>query len=213
MDSDFWHKRWQNNELGWHEGDVNGLLAAHFDDWASAGGQRVFLPLCGKTRDIAWLLSAGHRVAGIELSRAAVEQLFAELGIEPVISRHGDLEHFQAEGIDIFAGDLFELSAQALGPLDVVYDRAALVALPDGMRDRYSAYLMELTGRAPQFLLCFEYDQREMDGPPFSVTGDEVRRHYGEHYDVQLIASREVDGGLKGICAATEIAWSLQSPD
>ena len=78
---------------------------------------------------------------------------------------------------------------------------------------RYSAYLMELTGRAPQFLLCFEYDQREMDGPPFSVTGDEVRRHYGEHYDVQLIASREVDGGLKGICAATEIAWSLQSPD
>jgi hypothetical protein len=46
----------------------------------------VFLPLCGKTLDIQWLLSRGYGVAGSELSKIAVEQLFSELGVEPNIT-------------------------------------------------------------------------------------------------------------------------------
>jgi thiopurine S-methyltransferase len=91
-----------------------------------------------------------------------------------------------------------------------VYDRAALVALPEHMRPRYAAHLTEITNRAPQLLISYVYDQRVMDGPPFSVANEEVAQHYGHRYDVRLIASTDVPGGLKGKCAATENVWLLR---
>lgn len=209
METDFWLQRWRNNEIGFHQREVNPLLAAHFKDLRLQRGARVFVPLCGKTLDIAWLLSRGCRVAGVELSELAIEQLFAELGVRPQVSETGELKRYSATDIDIFAGDVFALSAELLGLVDATYDRAALVALPEAMRERYARHLMTITGRAPQFLLTFEYDQSQMNGPPFSVTGAEVARHYKESYDVTLATSRDVPGGLKGICAATENAWLL----
>ena len=76
----------------------------------------MFLPLCGKTLDIHWLLGRGYRIAG---SKIAIEQLFSELGVEPVINAN-----------------------------------------------------------------------------------DEVGRRYQDSYDLKLLASADVRGGLKGKCAA-----------
>jgi len=211
MDEAFWHRRWQDNDIGFHEKQANALMVKHFSALRLQAGSRVFLPLCGKTRDIAWLLSKGYRIAGAELSTTAIEQLFDELGRETRRSPLGRLTHYSASGIDIFAGDVFDLTRRVLGPVDAIYDRAALVALPEEMRDRYAAHLMAMTGTARQFLLCFEYDQSQMDGPPFSVSGEEVRRHYGASYDLTRIASAVVAGGLKGRCAATENAWLLRT--
>ena len=92
------------------------------------------------------------------------------------LSRGGGGSHrrYSADGIDIFAGDIFEITADVLGPVDAVYDRAALVALPEGMRRRYAAHLAGITAVAPQLLVTFEYDQAEMDGPPFSITEEEA---------------------------------------
>jgi len=210
MDAGFWHRRWQRDELGFHEGEANGLLVEHFDALSLTKGARAFLPLCGKTRDIAWLLSQGYRIAGAELSALAVEQLFEDLGVEPEITDLGTITRYIAPYIDIFVGDMFDLDGPMLGPVDAVYDRAALVALPEDMRGAYAAHLTTISDRAPQFLICFEYDQACMAGPPFSVPGDEVHRHYDERYDVSQAASKDVAGGLKGRCEATEIAWLLQ---
>ncbi len=211
MEAEFWHQRWRNNQIAFHEGEANALLVRHFENAFEQPGSRVFLPLCGKTRDLAWLMSRGYHVAGVELTRTAIDQLFTELGIEPERSDLGPLRHYSADGIDIFVGDIFELSASALGAVDVIYDRAALVALPDEMRKRYAAHLTRITATAPQFLICFEYDQTQMDGPPFSVPGDEIRRCYGHGYDVERMASVDVAGGLKGKCRATENLWLLRS--
>ena len=62
MDPDFWHNRWANNQIGFHEGKPNALLAKHFERLGLAPGAHVFLPLCGKTRDIAWLLDLGFKI-------------------------------------------------------------------------------------------------------------------------------------------------------
>jgi len=210
MDAGFWHQRWQDNVIGFHQGEVNALLAEHFDALSLAEGSRVFLPLCGKTRDIAWFLAQGYRVAGSELSALAVEQLFAELGVEPEKSDIGAVTRYRAPDIDIFTGDMFELDGHQLGPVDAAYDRAALVALPEDMRGTYAAHLTAITDQAPQFLICFEYDQTCMAGPPFSVPAAEVHGHYDGRYDVSQIAGKDVAGGLKGKCAATEIAWVLK---
>lgn len=210
MDAEFWHERWRENRIGFHEGKANALLAAHFEKLSLDRGSRVFLPLCGKTRDIGWLMARGVRVVGAELSATATEQLFDDLGLEPEIADVGNLKRYGAEGIDIFVGDIFDLDARALGPVDAVYDRAALVALPEETRGRYAAHLAEISGAAPQLLISFDYDQSEMDGPPFSVPEDEIRRCYGARYEMTQIASVEVVGGLKGKCAALEQAWLLR---
>jgi thiopurine S-methyltransferase len=211
MEPDFWRQRWEKRETGWHESQANQLLVSHFHELALRKGSRVFVPLCGKTVDIAWLLSRGCRVAGAELSQLAIEQLFMELGMQPDIAKVGEVEQWSANRIDVFVGDIFALSRHALGPVDAVYDRAALVALPDVVRDRYTAHLMQLTNKAPQLLICYDYDQQAMQGPPFSVNADEVHRHYDRIYDVTLLESKPVSGGLKGITPAHENLWRLRS--
>lgn len=209
MEPDFWRARWVNNQIGFHEGKPNAFLTEHFDRLTLEPGARVFVPLCGKTRDIFWLLSRGFKVAGAELSPLAVEQLFAELGIEPVITPLGALTRYSGPAIDIYQGDIFALDQETLGPVDAVYDRAALVALPEPMRRRYAPHLAEITGSAPQLLLCFTYDQSLVDGPPFSVSPEETHALYQDRYKVTRLASTPLVGGLKGKYDAMEHAWLL----
>lgn len=211
MDPSFWHQRWAKNEIGFHESKINPLLIKHFNQLSLAKGRRVLVPLCGKTLDIGWLLAHGYRVAGVELSQLAVEQLFMELGVQPEISAVGEVEQWSANHLDIFVGDIFALSRQLLGAVDAIYDRAALVALPADMRNRYVAHLMKITGKAPQLMICCEYDQSLMEGPPFSVSGEEVQRHYSGNYNMALISSADVPGGLKGKCPAKENVWLLRT--
>ncbi|MDI4656828.1 thiopurine S-methyltransferase [Xanthobacter autotrophicus] len=210
MEPDFWHARWQDKQIGFHEGKANAFLVKHFSRLPVAPGSRVFVPLCGKTRDIAWLLGQGLRVAGAELSRIAVEELFAELGVAPQVSAEGALTRFSAPGLDILQGDIFALTRDALGPVDAVWDRAALVALPKDMRARYAPHLVALTEAAPQLLVCFEYDQSLVAGPPFSVPPEETRALYGDHYIVAEIDTAPVPGGLKGQYDAIEHVWLLE---
>ena len=210
MEADFWHERWQKNQIGFHEGAPNTLLTAHFAKLGVASDGRVFVPLCGKSQDMNWLRAQGYRVVGAELSRTAVEQYFAELGLAPTVTRDGLFERFESEGVTILVGDIFELDACTLGQIDAVYDRAALVALPEPMRKLYAAYLPELTGHVRQFLVTFIYDQSLIDGPPFSVDEKWVRAHYEPLYDMHCVETRDVEGGLKGVCPAKESAWLLK---
>jgi len=210
MDAQFWHDRWAKNEIGFHKSEANPFLVKHIHELALRKGNRVFVPLCGKTLDIPWLLSNGYRVVGAELSALAIDQLFSGLGVTPTITRTGRIAHYHAHDIDIFVGDLFDVTRTMLGPVDAIYDRAALVALPDTIRSRYTAHVTDITNHAPQLLICYEYDQRAAEGPPFSISHEEVRRHYANRYQLTLLTSEEVPGGLKGKCAATEHVWLLQ---
>ena len=209
MESIFWHKRWEENEIGWHQAETNPLLAECINELSLAKGSRIFLPLCGKTHDIAYLLSKEFRVAGAELNKSAVEQLFVELGVEPSISKIGDIDRYSAENIDIFVGDIFDLSSETLGSVDAIYDRAALVALPDEMREKYRLHLLEITGVSPQLLITFEYNQNVMPGPPFSISEADLKLYYEEFYKLRLLKKIEVPGGLKGKCEASESIWLL----
>ncbi len=211
MDASFWHQKWERDEIAFHNREANSLLVRYFTELSLVKGSRVFVPLCGKTLDIDWLLSNGYRVAGAELSKIAIEQLFMELEIEPKISRVGELDRYSATNIDIFVGDIFHLSSKMLGEVDAIYDRAALVALPETMRNQYTTHLMKITDKAPQLLICYEYDQSSIAGPPFSISNEEVSQHYLDSYSLTLLGSTSVSGGLKGKCAANENIWLLQN--
>jgi thiopurine S-methyltransferase len=210
MDLDFWRQKWEKNEIAFHQSKPNPVLVKYFKELKLVEDSRVFLPLCGKTLDIGWLLSQGYRVAGAELSKLAIEHLFLGLGLEPEISKIGNVSRYSATNIDIFVGDIFDLSNEVLGRVDAIYDRAALIALPEEVRNRYAKHLLEITDTAEQLMISLEYDRSLMDGPPFSVDSDEVNRHYKDAYNLKLLGSRSIPGGLKGICAATENAWLLK---
>ncbi|MCC4307368.1 thiopurine S-methyltransferase [Alcanivorax marinus] len=214
MDKQFWREKWQNRELGWHLPFANPVLKRHLPALDPAPGDRMFVPLCGKTLDIRWLLEQGFAVVGAELSERAVRELFEELGFEPEVTawdgghrwRHGDLTVFQ--------GDLFALTAADLGPVDRVYDRAALVALPEALRARYAPHVATLTGNAPQLLISFEYDPSEMDGPPFPVQPDEIHRLYGDRYTLEELSRQDVIDSQDrfkdaGVTSFVQVAWRL----
>lgn len=207
MHADFWHHKWQINEIGFHESQVNPWLVKHFHQLSVPPGGRVFVPLCGKSLDMAWLLSQGHAVVGAELSPIAVQAFFDTLGVAPTVTPCGPLQRYSAQGIDIFLGDIFELGADTLGPVHAVYDRAAMVALPEGTRPRYARHVQAISHRAPQLLVCFEYDQTQLSGPPFAVPAAELQQHFAGSHQLQLLASEPLPGGLKGKCPAHECVW------
>lgn len=208
MEADFWHKRWEADQIGFHQGKPNSFLVAHFKTLNLPRGARIFLPLCGKTHDIGWLLSQGHHVIGVELSALAVDQLFDDLGVTPETIDLGPLKLLSAESIDIYVGDIFDLTQDTIGTVDAIYDRAALVALPLKMRADYAAHLAELTNAAPQLLVTFEYDQSLISGPPFAIWEDEIRCLYGARYTASCLTRGTVQGGMKGH-PATEAIWHL----
>ncbi|MEO8244290.1 MAG: thiopurine S-methyltransferase [bacterium] len=205
MNRDFWLGLWQANTIRFHEGAPNAFLQRHVGALALPPNARIFVPLCGKTRDIAWLLAQGYRVAGAELSPIAIGQLFAELGVVPDITEAGAMQRYLADGIEIFVGDLFDLTAAQLGQVDAIWDRAALIALPPPNRVRYAAQLVQLSATAPQLVTCLEYDQDTRDGPPYSVRTEEIHRLYDPHYTVTLLERAVLDGS-----PATDAVWLLR---
>jgi thiopurine S-methyltransferase len=84
MDPAFWHSRWSEGKIGFHEGAPNAYLVQHAA-WLDPC-RRILVPLCGKSEDLAYLASLGHEVIGIELVEDAVKQFFAEHGATPDIS-------------------------------------------------------------------------------------------------------------------------------
>lgn len=124
MEPNFWINRWETNQIGFHLSSANPLLVKHFNKLALPKGSRVFLPLCGKTLDIAWLLGQGYQVVGAELVEMAIVQLFEELRVKPEIKEVGKLKLYSAPHLSIFVGDIFDIDQKMLGEVAAVYDRA-----------------------------------------------------------------------------------------
>mmetsp|Transcript_3394 Transcript_3394/g.7658 ORF Transcript_3394/g.7658 Transcript_3394/m.7658 type:complete len:305 (-) Transcript_3394:61-975(-) len=96
----FWQRRYTGGQLGWHKNDVNPHLIKNLDrllpppssgdEDTSPAGTSVFVPLCGKSVDLAHL--ADHprvsTVVGIDIVKDAAEEFAAEhpsLGVREVV--------------------------------------------------------------------------------------------------------------------------------
>jgi thiopurine S-methyltransferase len=192
MKRDFWLGRWEREEIGFHQGEVHPWLRLHWQELHLARGSEVFVPLCGKSRDMLWLREQGHQVLGVELSPVAVQAFFKESGYTPQRVAGARFDSYAANGIRILCGDFFDLGKDDLANVGAVYDRASLIALPPEMRKRYASHLAGILPRATQILLVtFEYPQHEMQGPPFSVTSGEVEQLYREYAEIRLLASQD----------------------
>lgn len=194
MHPEFWLERWQRNEIGFHQDRPHPALEAHWARLGLNGGERVFVPLAGKSRDMAWLAQHGFSVLGVELSRVAVEAFFAEAHLTPetdslTTNAPQPLLKYAGAGITLLCGNFFDLTVEQIGRFGAVFDRAALVALPPAMRRDYAEQMLRLSPPGTKTLLVtLEYDQERMPGPPHNVSESEVRALFGTRYRVELLA-------------------------
>jgi thiopurine S-methyltransferase len=176
MENNFWLERWAKHEIGFHQQRVNTYLAEYWPLLAIAHDATVFVPLCGKTLDMHWLHERGHRVLGVEIARTACAEFFEEWSVEPEVAQHGKFERWSARDITLLCGDFFDLQPSDVANVRAVFDRAALIALPEPMRRQYVSKLREILSPGTIILLVTaEYDQQQMKGPPFAVEAHEVR--------------------------------------
>jgi len=193
MQPEFWHQRWQTDQIGFHRDTPLPLLLKHWPTLGLTEGSRVLVPLCGKSLDMVWLAEQGHRVLGVELSELAITRFFDERGLAPEISQSGFGTHYRAGAWEIICGDAFALSTELLQDCAGVYDRGALIALPPHMRERYAATTWaRLPAGCQGLLVTLEYPQAEKSGPPFSVEESEVRQRFAGRYEVELIERRDI---------------------
>jgi thiopurine S-methyltransferase len=193
VDQQFWLDRWNRKQTGFHQHHVNAQLQRFWPQLGLAPEAEVFVPLCGKSGDMIWLHAQGHPIVGVELSPVAAAAFFSEHGVTPHRGRRGAFEVFESNGIRIFCGNFFDLTADDLAGVKAVYDRAALVALPPAMRGQYAAHMAELVPPGtPMLLAALEYPQAEMEGPPFSVSATVVDEVYAGLGDVRELRRDDV---------------------
>ena len=187
-DRNGWVTRWREGRIQFHVDKVNPILDRYVDRLLPEGLGRVLVPLCGKSVDLGWLVDRGHEVVGVELAEKAVEDLFKELGRSPTISTQDVFQSWRSDGLEVLVGDLFELDANVSGKFDAIWDRAAFVALRPSDRDRYAPHLQEFLRPNGRILLStISYDGSKMEGPPFSVSANEVHRHFGNSWSVEKL--------------------------
>lgn len=208
MTPDFWQNAWQTQQTGFNQSKPNAMLKQHFDKLNIPKKGLIFVPLCGKSVDMLWLLSQGYDVVGVELHEQAVKEFFNDHELCATVTAHPTQPNlkqyraaYQEQTLTIWVGNLFDVQPDDIGQIDAVYDRAALVALPDDvperMRWQYTQHLGTLTGYAPQLLLAFSYDDdsaiTDKALPPFLVTRAALDDYYAAHYDIQLIAKEKAE--------------------
>ncbi len=156
----------------------------------------MLVPLCGKSLDMLWLHQQGLRVLGVEFSRIAVEAFFIENQLPYLEQVHSNFVEFagegQAQGLNVLVGDFFCLNPQNCADISVVYDRAALVALPEDMRHKYARHLARLMPEnSAGLLISMNYDPSKMRGPPFPVPDENVHELLQEAFTIDELAKFE----------------------
>jgi thiopurine S-methyltransferase len=168
----FWQNRWETKQIGFHEGKPNRHLVEH---WRVEPAARVLVPLCGASEDLACLAARGHSVVGVELVELAIRRFFDDHGLVPRVES-GQHPRWSAGGVTLVQADILAVSAEVLGPVHALYDRAALIALPPAVRPVYVAHLRRLLApNSEGLLVSFAHDPCDREGPPFPVLDEEVR--------------------------------------
>ena len=216
MNPEFWQTRWQEKRIGFNQPQVNPLLVKYFSELNLSFDSRIFAPLCGKSIDMVWLVHQGFDVVGIELVESAAQEFFIEQAISYTVIEHSkqtDIKCYQGEiagrTIDLWVADIFTLSADDIGHVDAVYDRAALIAMPAELRTQYSQQVINLSQNAPQLLLTLNYDQNERAGPPFSISQEQVQQYYGNDYQMNKLEEEPSTLNAAPEMAVTEPVWLL----
>lgn len=196
MELSYWQSRWDKGNIGFHMPGGYPALSGNWQSLPIPESPRVLVPLCGKSEDLDFLTRNASHVTGVEISETAVRSFFDERGIVPRESRSHGFSIFSHSNLELWSGDFFRFPETHSGKFDLIYDKAALIALPVGARARYAAKIVALSQKhtRPYCLLHhFEYNQEEMNGPPFSVPLTEIDSLFGSLFSITILEEDETE--------------------
>ncbi len=180
-----WIQRWDQNDTPWNRSSADCLLhqayASILQRYSNLNAGSVFVPLCGNSRSLRFFYDNGHSVCGVELAKEALDQLRVDDFPELRFDRQTQEEQtvFEAERVCLIEADFFK--ARVPGKFELIYDRAALVALDPEQRIRYAEKLPEfLAPNGLLYLVTYEYTEGPEAIPPFSVSRSEVERLFSK---------------------------------
>ncbi len=214
METKFWQQRWQEGKIGFHLSDVNPWLIKYLDKFKLAPKARIFVPLCGKSQDLVYLAERGFEVIGVEVIKQAIDDFFTEQKLSPSIKNIGEFTQYSASNISILHGNYFALNQSLIGKIDLVFDRASMVALPQDIRKDYPKQMKNIIGNCQQILLVtMQYPQDKLSGPPFSVTDKEVKNAYQNQFSINLLEENDIrtESKFAELDYATEKIWQLKA--
>lgn len=188
-----WAAAWSKGQTGWHLDKANRFLVDNLD-WLSGGARSplakegstrmALVPLCGKSEDMMYLLSQGYGVVGVDGVDKPLLEFLATHNLEFREETTSVGKKFVAcDGqLTLICCDIFNITPSLVGPVDFVYDRAALIALDPPDRKGYTDVIFSCLPAPGQRLLLITvaYDQSAMDGPPWSVRLDLAKQIYAE---------------------------------
>lgn len=192
MHNDYWLGKWKKSDIAFHEEEVTAELVTYLEELNLSPGDRIFVPLCGKTKDMAWLAQKGFEVIGAELSSIACESFFAELSVTPQIYKYDKLTKYRYNNIELICGDIFDVTSADLPNIDVVYDCKALIALPSDLRRKYLDHIVAILGDKIKVLLLTRESNCKISPPPFPVSKDEVYSLYGAYFNIKVLKHQAV---------------------
>lgn len=193
MSDDFWLDKWRKQEIHFDQTDVNQWLVKYQNVLGDLRNKHVFVPLCGKSVDMNWFYQQGARVTGVELSELAAIAFFEENSLHYNIKKTPSFTIYQHDSVQILCGDFFELSKQHLVDIDLVYDRAALIALPDNIRKNYVKKMASLLNPGvSQFLISIQYVLDIIELPPYSIDENEINTLFSQEFDIQLLEQKHL---------------------
>lgn len=211
-----WLEFWANNETNWHSDVVTQELEKYLGLLKLESGDTVFVPLCGKSLDMIYMLNRGFSVIGVEVSEIGIKQFFHENGLDFTISQVGKFDLYSAKNIEIYCGDFFSLTSKHLCDVKAVFDRKSLIALNRNLRQKYVKHLNDIISLGVRILLItLHYPQHQMSGPPFSVDKSEVESLFSMAFNYQeLKPFQDIENGLKlarsGVDYIENAAYCLQ---
>jgi len=211
-----WLEFWANNETNWHSDVVTQELEKYLGLLKLESGDTVFVPLCGKSLDMIYMLNRGFSVIGVEVSEIGIKQFFHENGLDFTISQVGEFDLYSAKNIEIYCGDFFSLTSKHLCGVKAVFDRKSLIALDRNLRQKYVKHLNDIISLGVRILLItLHYPKHQMSGPPFSVDKSEVESLFSMAFNYQeLKPFQDIENGLKlasaGVDYIENAAYCLQ---
>ncbi|ELT88821.1 hypothetical protein CAPTEDRAFT_201073 [Capitella teleta] len=153
-------------------------------------GIRIFLPLCGKSLDIQFLRSKGHKIVGVEFAEMPIRAFLEEHSIEYELADMPSIEGQVFKALDgslkIYQCDIFKFDASAEDLFDAVWDRGAFGAINHHQREQYVDLLKMILKPDSKILLnTFNYDQREYSGPPHCLLDEDIQRLFGDFFTIE----------------------------
>lgn len=193
MENSDWLETWKENHIPFHQDVISSFLLKHFPSLEIPPSSEVFVPLCGKSLDLNWFLKKGYVVKAVELSSVAIESFFKENRIELLSKKQ--TENFivwKAKDLEIWEGDFFDFPPAELSSVRAVWDVAALVALSGKCRSQYAQKMIrQLPDGVSYLLLSLEFDQRKLEGPPFSLPEYELAELFNERFQIRQLDSMD----------------------